>query len=303
MYAFGLEETGDYPRAEEIGRRAVALDASDAWASHAVAHVMEMNARLGEGIAWLKEGSRHWAPENGFAFHNYWHLALYHLDQGDADAALALYDRKIRPVRSEVALEMIDATALLWRMFLLGHDTGSRVQALADDWRPRTGEGYYMFNDAHALMTFVAAGREADALALMSTVEAAAATPGTNGQVVREVGLPICRAIAAFGNGDYDRCIEALYPVRHAAVRFGGSNAQRDVLSLTLIEAALRAGRAALARALASERVRPRPASPPAWLLTSRALDLAGDAAQAAHARAQAERLRRGISRDDECAA
>jgi tetratricopeptide (TPR) repeat protein len=303
MYAFGLEETGDYPRAEEIGRRAVALDASDAWASHAVAHVMEMNARLGEGIAWLKEGSRHWAPENGFAFHNYWHLALYHLDQGDADAALALYDRKIRPVRSEVALEMIDATALLWRMFLLGHDTGSRVQALADDWRPRTGEGYYMFNDAHALMTFVAAGREADALALMSTVEAAAATPGTNGQVVREVGLPICRAIAAFGNGDYDRCIEALYPVRHAAVRFGGSNAQRDVLSLTLIEAALRAGRAALARALASERVRLRPASPPAWLLTSRALDLAGDAAQAAHARAQAERLRRGISRDDECAA
>jgi len=298
MYAFGLEETGDYARAEGIGRRAVTLNPTDAWASHAVAHVMEMNARLGEGIAWLEEGSRYWAPDNGFVYHNYWHLALYHLDRGDADAALGLYDRKIRPARSEVALEMVDAAALLWRLFLLGHDVGARVQALADDWRARIGEGYYVFNDFHALMAFVAAGREADARALMSTVETAAASPGTNGQVVREVGLPVCRAIAAFGKGDYDGCVEALYPVRHAAIRFGGSNAQRDVLSLTLIEAALRAGRGALARALASERVRLRPTSPPAWLLTARAFDLAGDAARAAHSRAQAERLRRGGGRE-----
>jgi len=294
MYAFGLEENGDYARAEEVGRRAVALDPADAWASHAVAHVMEMNARLGEGIAWLEEGSRHWAPDNGFAFHNYWHLALYHLDRGDAASALALYDRKIRPARSEVVLELVDATALLWRMFLLGHDTGTRLQALADDWRPRLGEGYYAFNDAHAVMAFVAAGREEEAREHLAAVEASAVAPGTNGRVVREVGLPICRAIVAFGRSDHEGCIEALYPVRHAAIRFGGSNAQRDVLSLTLIEAALRAGRTALARALASERVRLRPASPPAWHLTSRALDLDGDAAQAARARAQAERLRRG---------
>jgi len=84
MYAFGLEETGDYARAEGIGRRAVTLNPTDAWASHAVAHVMEMNARLGEGIAWLEEGSRYWAPDNGFVYHNCWHLALYHLDRGDA---------------------------------------------------------------------------------------------------------------------------------------------------------------------------------------------------------------------------
>jgi len=74
----------DYARAEEIGRRAVTLNPTDAWASHAVAHVMEMNARLGEGIAWLEEGSRYWAPYNGFVYHNCWHLALYHLDRGDA---------------------------------------------------------------------------------------------------------------------------------------------------------------------------------------------------------------------------
>jgi tetratricopeptide (TPR) repeat protein len=292
MYAFGLEENGDYARAEEVGRRAVALDPTDAWASHAVAHVMEMNARLEEGIAWLEEGSRRWAPDNGFAYHNHWHHALYHLDRGDAAAALALYDRKIRPARSDVVMELIDASALLWRLFLLGHDSGPRIQELADDWRPRIGEDYYVFNDAHALMAFVAAGREADARAVLASVEASAAGPGTNGRVAREVGLPVCRAIVAFGRGDHQGCIEALYPVRHAAIRFGGSNAQRDVLSLTLVEAALRGGHTALARALASERIRLRPASPPAWIHAARALDLAGDAAQAARARTQAERLR-----------
>ncbi len=299
MYAFGLEENGDYGHAEEAGRRGVELEPGDAWSSHAVAHVLEMNARLGEGIRWLTEGSRRWAPDNGFAFHNHWHLALYHLDHGDTEAALDVYNRRIRPSRSQVALELIDASALMWRLFLLGADAGDRIRELADDWRPHLGDRYYVFNDAHAMMAFAAAGRDEDVRALLGAAEAAAAGPGSNGQVSREVGLPICRAIAAFGAGDHAACVEHLYPVRHAAIRFGGSNAQRDVLSLTLIEAALRSGRAQLARALASERVRLRPASPPAWALTARALQAAGDADRAARARRQAERLRRaGVESD-----
>ncbi|MGC4001586.1 MAG: tetratricopeptide repeat protein [Anaeromyxobacter sp.] len=291
MYAFGLEENGEYARAEEAGRRAVAVAPSDAWAGHAVAHVLEMQARLGEGIAWLTEASRHWAPDNAFAIHNWWHLALYHLDRGDVAAALALYDQRIRPARSEAVLELIDASALVWRLFLLGQDAGERAQRLADDWRPRLGEGYYAFNDVHALMAFVAAGRDADAAAQVAALEAQAAGTGSNARMVREVALPVGRALLAFGRGQHDACVEALHPVRHQAVRFGGSNAQRDALSLTLVEAALRAGRAALAQALASERVRARPASPPAWRLTARALALGGDGAQAARARGQAERL------------
>jgi hypothetical protein len=292
MHAFGLEETGDYRRAEETGRRAVALQPHDAWAAHAVAHVLEMEARLDEGVAWLSAASRGWAADNGFAYHNHWHRALYHLDLGDVPAALAILDERIRPGRSQVAMELVDASALLWRLRLRGVDDGARWAALADDWAGRIDDGYYAFNDVHALMAFLGAGREAEARRLLAAVEAHASDPTTNGRVIREVGLPICRALVAFDRGDHDGCIEALHPVRHAAVRFGGSNAQRDVLSLTLLEAALRGGRAALARALASERVRLRPSSPLGWQLAARAADAAGDAERAAAARTEAERLR-----------
>jgi tetratricopeptide (TPR) repeat protein len=292
MYAFGLEETGDYVRAEELGRRAVELDARDGWASHAVAHVLEMQARIDEGVAWLETGSRGWDADNAFAYHNFWHLALYHLDAGDPARALATYDARVRPARSQVVLEMIDASALLWRLHLLGHDVGARFRDLADDWRNRIGDRYYAFNDVHALMAFLGAGRDEDARALVASVERTSAESGTNGRMAREVALPVCRALVAFAEGDHAACIEALLPVRDWAFRFGGSNAQRDVLSLTLLEAALRGRDASLAHALATERTRLRPANPAGWAAAARALGAGGRRAEAARAREQAARLR-----------
>lgn len=291
MYAFGLEETGDHPRAEEAGRRAVELDPRDAWASHAVAHVMEMQGRPADGIAWLDETSAAWEPDNAFVFHNWWHLALFHLDRGDAGRALALYDARIRPARSDVALEMIDAAALLWRLHLRGHDAGARLEALAEDWARRLEDAYYAFNDAHALMALLAAGRREEADRLLAALERRAGDAGTNGRMIREVALPACRGLAAFARGDHAAAADAILAVRDHAVRFGGSNAQRDVLSLTALEAALRGGLLPLARALASERTRLRPSNPSGWAATARVLEAQGDGAGAAFARAQAERL------------
>ena len=54
MHAFGLEEMGDYVRAERVGRSAVEIEPRDGWAQHAVAHVMEMQSRQQDGIAWMR---------------------------------------------------------------------------------------------------------------------------------------------------------------------------------------------------------------------------------------------------------
>ena len=51
--------------------------------------------------------------------------------------------------------------------------------------------------------------------------------------------------------------------VRDTAHRFGGSHAQRDLITLTLIEAALRSGDASRARHYTAERLVHKPAS--AW--------------------------------------
>ncbi|HEX5613236.1 MAG TPA: tetratricopeptide repeat protein, partial [Burkholderiales bacterium] len=82
MYAFGLEETGDYEQAERIGRRSLALEPRNAAAIHGIAHVMEMQGRAQEGIAWLQATRPTWAANGGFSIHNAWHLALFQIDVG-----------------------------------------------------------------------------------------------------------------------------------------------------------------------------------------------------------------------------
>jgi tetratricopeptide (TPR) repeat protein len=255
MQAFGLEECGDYSRAEETGRRAIELEPDDSWAQHAVAHVMEMEARQAEGVVFMESRRAHWAQaDNGFAFHNWWHTALYNLDQGNAARALEIYDRSIRPGQSEIQLEMLDAVALLWRMHLMGLDVGKRWASLAATYDKTAQDGFYAFNDMHAMMAYVATGAEGPAKRLLAAVEQAAKGRGTNARMEREVGLPILRAIEAFGRGKYADSVDLLMPVRYRAHAFGGSHAQRDVLHRTLVEAALRGRQFELAQALAAER-------------------------------------------------
>ncbi len=92
-----------------------------------------------------------------------------------------------------------------------------------------------------------------------------------NALFTREVGYPVTRAIKAFGERDYATAVALLRPIRGIASRFGGSHAQRDVIDLTLIEAAFRAGEHALAAALSAERAVARPESPLSQLFVRRA--------------------------------
>jgi tetratricopeptide (TPR) repeat protein len=271
MHAFGLEETQLYERAEESGRRALELNPRDPWAVHAVAHVMEMQGRLADGIAWLDGRRDDWSDDNMLAVHNWWHLALFQLEDGRTDEVLALYDRCIKRPAPAIALDLVDASALLWRLHLRGVDVGRRWQPVADDWLGRGAAGYYVFNDVHAVMASLGAHRPAAADQVRAALERAALGNGTNAMMSRDVGLPVADALIAFDQGDYTTAIDLLTPVRLIAHRFGGSHAQRDVISLTLLEAALRGGRSNLAIALTAERAALKPMSPSLHRLVQRA--------------------------------
>ena len=231
LHAYALQECGRYEEAEQTALRALALNPRDARAHHALAHVMEMQGRFEEGIRRLGARSALWAGAGPMATHLWWHLALYHFELGRPAVALALYDLRMQ---GQALSELIDASALLWRLHLAGVVIGARFKVLAARWAPYAEDAHCAFNDLHAMMAFVGAGRWDCAARLLAAQERRSARPrGTNHDMTRLVGLPASRALAAFGRGDYasaERLLRALPPVAH---RIGGSHAQRDVLQLT----------------------------------------------------------------------
>ncbi len=59
--------------------------------------------------------------------------------------------------------------------------------------------------------------------------------------------------------GEHRRVIDLILPVRYKVIRIGGSHAQRDLVTQTLIAAADRVGETNLTRALLAERLAVRP--------------------------------------------
>jgi tetratricopeptide (TPR) repeat protein len=272
MHAFGLEECNQYPEAEAAGLRALALSRDDAWAVHAVTHVFEMQGRIDEGVAFLREREADWAgADNGFAFHNWWHLALFHMDRGDHASALRIYDDVLAGAHG-MAVSRLDATSLLWRLRLEGVDVGARMEVVADAWQDslRGEGGFYAFNDFHAAMALAAAERRVGIQDLRAALEVAAWEKRANGEMTRAVGMDAAEAMIDFCDGEFERSARRIAEVRDGASRFGGSHAQRDVLTLTLVEAARRSGQLRLASHYAQERMTHKPAGRWGWRIMER---------------------------------
>ena len=186
------------------------------------------------------------------------------LEEHVVDEPLAVERHRHRAAHLLVGIQILEL-----RLQLRGVDVESRWDAVADRWAPLAGAGNYAFNDWHAMMAFVGASRERAQHAVLESLEAAA-TGGTGDTALfaREVGLDAARAVMAFDQARFSDAVELLRPLVRRAHRFGGSHAQRDVLDLTLLEAAIRGGQDRLAAALARERTARRPHSPlNRWLL------------------------------------
>lgn len=264
MYAFGLEEAGDYSRAEAMGREAIARQPLDCWAQHAVAHVMEMQDRAQDGVGWMETREPYWSgDDNFFKVHNWWHLALFHLDLGHTDTVMALYDERIRDGKSTVALDLLDASALLWRAHMSGLEVGhERWAEAAACWDNHADGKHYPFNDWHAAMVYLGAGREADVERILSRYRENVEPTTETERWARTTGLPLIEGFAAFWRGNYVGAVERLHGARFIANSFGGSHAQRDVIDWTLTEAAIRGGLSDVAESMANERLALKPHSP-----------------------------------------
>jgi len=263
MRAFGLEETHGYDRAIEAGRAALDINPVDPWAIHAVAHVYEMIDQPETGIEWITTHEAGWTGAHNFRYHLFWHRALMWLDEGDTDAVLAAYDDELWDPDSNEYLDLCNDASLLMRLELHGVDVGDRWQAVAEKCEARTEEHILAFVDAHYALA-LAAAKSPGADDVVSTMAGyATASAEDNAAVSAEVGVALADAMVAYQKGDFDRVVDMLYPVRYEVRTVGGSHAQRDLFAMMLIDAALKAGRRDIARALTAERVGRQPTN--AW--------------------------------------
>jgi tetratricopeptide (TPR) repeat protein len=268
MYAFGLEENGQYEAAGEQARGALEQNPRDVWAVHAQAHIFEMEGAQRVGVAFLSHSVDDWSSSY-FAIHNWWHRALYHLELREIDEALALYDGPIRGTRSGEWLHVDDAASLLWRLHLFGVDIGDRPRTLLEDVEGVLDDSVSVFNDWHAVMIAGLAG--APEVGEQRIQLDLSARGGTNRRAIEAAGLQLLEGFAAFASGDTNRALHRLIDMEPNAHVVGGSHAQRDVIDLTLIAAAARSGDVPLAEALLARRTERKPTARAAGLELVRA--------------------------------
>ncbi|MDX1431303.1 MAG: tetratricopeptide repeat protein [Gammaproteobacteria bacterium] len=249
--AFDLEETHRFDEAERLGRRAVELDPSDVWGTHAVAHVLIMQGRHDEGIDWLDALKDNWADANQMQLHLWWHRCLFHLERGELDEVLGIYDAWVRnralPLLEAVPdlyIDLQNGASLLLRLELRGVDVGARWDELAAIALERLHDHTSPFTSAHYAVILAAAGRFEEAGTLLESMRTFAhESDGTLAPRYAVAAIPAAEAAIAHRRGEHRRVVELLLPARNMLWQMGGSHAQRDLFFLLLADSARVLGR------------------------------------------------------------
>lgn len=232
MVAFGLEQCHQYEQAEAMGRTATSYNRNDPWAHHAVAHVMEAQARIDEGIAWMESLADTWASCNSMLYtHNWWHIALYYIERGDHLHVLQLYDTHIwGRARKDSPKDQVGAISLLLRLELRGVDVSEYWHSLAIYLLPRLHEHALPFQDLHYIYALARAGYTdwANEMRLSMHQHALSLPPYIRRQWL-EVAIPAARGLVAYANGEYLNTVINFKPVLPRLHEIGGSHAQRQL--------------------------------------------------------------------------
>lgn len=259
-YAWAHHETGALDEAMRLAQRSLALNPTNAVATHSVAHVYfeRGDARTGADVlgTWLQGFDN---PASSYV-HLSWHLALFELALGQYEQALARYERDIRP--SVVAKSMptlADSASFLWRVQMYRGATSAEIAPAPLPWEevralaaPMAEHPGFAFQVAHAAFALAACEDHAGLTMMLEHLQRSASQ---GDRFIRDMVVPLVQGIGDFAQGEYARAAQALEPVCPQLVRIGGSHAQREVFEDTLLEAYLRAEQFAKAAAMLEERL------------------------------------------------
>ena len=245
MLAFGWEQCHHLQEAENAARHAIALCRKEPWAHHALAHVMLTQGRIREGGDFMASMSDTWTGLNSFMVtHNWWHQALFLLEQDRHAEVLALYDSQVWGVVKQYTQDQINAVSLLARLELAGVDVGPRWTDVADHLAPRLADHVLPFLDLQYLYGLARASRMEAARTLHNNIAAHAATrtDAHERTVWQQVCVPAAHGLLEHAQGDWATAVEKLGVALPRLVEIGGSHAQRDLFHQIWLDALQRNG-------------------------------------------------------------
>jgi len=296
MYSFSLEETRDFARAFELAHKARALDPSDAWSLHALAHAHYETGAFAAGARLMNEGLLQCEGVGFFRTHLVWHLALFLWEQGRNQQSLALYHQLFPNAEPLLPPNFVDAVTLLWRLNLSGVETPAEWQALTPSLEQLRTLPTYLFNQMHIALGLAGARQAEWATAYLDGLRARV-RPDRPG-VMGEVAIPLVEGLIAYRKGDYTRTVDCLLPIKDRIVNIGGSHAQREIFTDILADACLRSGAYSEAVELLEAKRQHRPDRPLALADLEKAYTGTGEASKAAEVRAHAHRLWQAMGAD-----
>lgn len=264
MVAFGHEQCHQIDEAERSAQRALAIESTEPWAHHALAHVHLSRGSIDEGKQFLSAMSPAWAELNSFMFtHNWWHLALFEIASGNTDDALRIYDDYCWDVEPEYSQDQIGAVSLLARLEIAGVDVGNRWQALSAFLESRASDVIQPFLTLQYLYGLARTGSNAGK-ALLGEIKRQASEPAVSQDKTlwNEVGIELAEGVYAHGTGDYALAAAKLSTLRQSIWRIGGSHAQRDLFEQLLLDALWKSGQQEKAEKMMVKRLQWEPDNP-----------------------------------------
>jgi hypothetical protein len=239
LLAFALEQSHQIKAAECEARKATEIAIDDAWAHHALAHVMESEGRAADGAQWMDHCSHIWSSKGTFIReHNWWHTALFQLSLRNYKKVYEIFDTYLWGELPDFPQEQIGASSMLWRLELHGLSAGDRWQPVIEQARARTGENLFPFHDLHYLFALTQSGKAEDADKQLDTMrKRAECCCPRSADAWQRAGVPAAEGIVAFSRGDIETAATSLEKALPHLEKIGGSHAQRAVFHDTYIAA------------------------------------------------------------------
>lgn len=225
QHGFAQLELGWFGPAEKLLDKAYAAFPASAHTAHIKAHLFYETGQRDSGVSFLSDWRTAHGDGGTMACHITWHQALWALEQGDIASVWRLFDAGIRPgVENAPPINVFtDAAALLLRADLAGHRVDvEKWQAVSDFADHHFGRPGILFVDLHAAVAHAMAGNHERLARILDGAK------GPNADRLRAVA----QAFRAMAAQDWAAATDHLSRCATGHVRFGGSNAQRDLIDL-----------------------------------------------------------------------